>query len=379
MIENIKNRLSQIKLTEIFDTFTKSKDIPTKPLVDNSKVLIEILDKISDKEYKILVDGKLFISDLPDNFKKGDILLSKILKSNPLTLSLVNLLEFSEINDKQKISILLQYLKIPITETSLSLLKSFIKNKTPILKEKFERLLKMILDSGLIFDEEQLDILVKLFVLGAGNKFKFNYDTLKLFSEKEDQLYANLLNDIIKLNSISKNDVIKRFINEFLIINLDEKNNSLALFDKIKLVLIIDELMKEKSLSEYYDYLNASKFTLLKIVLRNRYLKYISRKQDFMIVRSGKNLNLIKYHYEAVNPEKLQGVDRVIIYFKTKLLGRIDADLLLNFDRLFIKFISNEQTLEKIDKNRVVFEQKLNKKYRLDTKITLYNPVLFNE
>jgi len=379
MIENIKNRLSQIKLTEIFDTFTKSKGIPTKPLIDNSKVLIEILDKISDKEYKILVNGKLFISDLPDNFKKGDILLSKILKSNPLTLSLVNLLEFSEINDKQKISILLQNLKIPITETSLSLLKSFIKNKTPILKEKFERLLKMILDSGLIFDEEQLDIIVKLFVLGAGNKFKFNYDTLKLFSEKEDQLYANLLNDIIKLNSISKNDVIKRFINEFLIINLDEKNNSLALFDKIKLVLIIDELMKEKSLSEYYDYLNALKFTLLKIVLRNRYLKYISRKQDFMIVRCGKNLNLIKYHYEAVNPEKLQGVDRVIIYFKTKLLGRIDADLLLNFDRLFIKFISNEQTLEKIDKNRVVFEQKLNKKYRLDTKITLYNPVLFNE
>lgn len=378
MIENIKNKINQIKLTEFIDSFTKPKEIPSKPLVDNSKVLLEILDKIGDREYKILVNGKLFVSELPENFKKGDILLAKILRANPLTLSLINLLEFSEINDKQKLAILLQYLKIPNTENAIDLLKAFIKLKIPVQKERFERLLELISETGLIFDNSQLEILLKLYIFAPTGKYKFDSFLLNLFAEKEDILYVDLLNSIIKLSSICKDETLKKFLYEYLIIDIDDRSKYFQLFDKAKLVLIISELMNNKNLAEYYDYLNAIRLSLLKIVLRNRFLKNIHYRQDFLIIKNMNNLNLIKYHYEAINPEKLPGVDRVILYFKTKILGKIEADLLLNFDRLFIKFIANNDSLAKIDSKKDEFIEKLNKKFRVETKITLYNPEIFN-
>lgn len=378
MIENIKNKISQIKLTEFIDSFTKPKEIPSKPLVDNSKVLLEILDKIGEREYKILVNGKLFVSELPDNFKKGDILLAKILRANPLTLSLINLLEFSEINDKQKLAILLQYLKIPNTENAIDLLKAFIKLKIPVQKERFERLLELISETGLIFDNSQLEILLKLYIFAPTGKYKFDSFLLNLFGEKEDKLYVDLLNSILKLSSICKDETLKKFLYEYLIIDIDDRSKYFQLFDKSKLVLIISELMNNKNLAEYYDYLNAIRLSLLKIVLRNRFLKNIHYKQDFLIIKNKNNLNLIKYHFEAINPEKLPGVDRVILYFKTKILGKIEADLLLNFDKLFIKFIANNDSLSKIDAKKDEFIEKLNKKFRVETKITLYNPEIFN-
>lgn len=378
MIENIKNKISQIKLTEFIDSFTKPKEIPSKPLVDNSKVLLEILDKIGEREYKILVNGKLFVSELPDNFKKGDILLAKILRANPLTLSLINLLEFSEINDKQKLAILLQYLKIPNTENAIDLLKAFIKLKIPVQKERFERLLELISETGLIFDNSQLEILLKLYIFAPTGKYKFDSFLLNLFGDKEDKLYVDLLNSILKLSSICKDETLKKFLYEYLIIDIDDRSKYFQLFDKSKLVLIISELMNNKNLAEYYDYLNAIRLSLLKIVLRNRFLKNIHYKQDFLIIKNKNNLNLIKYHFEAINPEKLPGVDRVILYFKTKILGKIEADLLLNFDKLFIKFIANNDSLSKIDAKKDEFIEKLNKKFRVETKITLYNPEIFN-
>jgi hypothetical protein len=378
MLENIRNKFNQIKLTEIFDNLTKPKDIQQKPIFDNTKVLIEVLDKISNNEYKILVNGRLFVSNLPDNFVKGDILLAKVLRANPLNLSLVNILQFSELNDKNQLAILLQYLKLPIDDTSQALLRAFIKLKIPIVKNKFEQILSKLSDSGLIFDNEQLETILKLYIVSNKSGFKFDANLLKLFFDRDDELYSTFLGNLQKLINTVKDKNLLRIINEFLIYELDDLNQFNQVFDKTKIVLLLDELVKSNLYSEYSELLNILKFNLSRIILRNKYLKFINRHKDFLIVKSNNKLTLLKYSYEKVNPEQLDNVERLLIFFKLINIGNLETDLLLNSSNLYIKFIGNEEILKKIEETQENLISQVEKKYKISVKISLYNPEIMN-
>jgi hypothetical protein len=159
---------------------------------------------------------------------------------------------------------------------------------------------------------------------------------------------------------------------------LDDLNQFNQVFDKTKIVLLLDELVKSNLYSEYSELLNILKFNLSRIILRNKYLKFINRYKDFLIVKSNNKLTLLKYSYEKVNPEQLDNVERLLIFFKLINIGNLETDLLLNSSNLYIKFIGNEVILKKIEETQENLISQVEKRYKISVKISLYNPEIMN-
>jgi len=96
------------------------------------------------------------------------------------------------------------------------------------------------------------------------------------------------------------------------------------------------------------------------------------------IVKSNNKLTLLKYSYEKVNPEQLDNVERLLIFFKLINIGNLETDLLLNSSNLYIKFIGNEVILKKIEETQENLISQVEKKYKISVKISLYNPEIMN-
>jgi len=174
----------------------------------NSVVNFSILDKAVN-EYKILVNGKVFSAMLPVNVKIGDSVLGIVLNNNPVVLNLVNILNIKSLN-VENLAILLVKLGIPKTMNNLNLLKAFIINKKPIVKNNLSKMSEVLENLDFTFDENQLNYLVQVF-LSEGNFKEFNEQTARYFRYSMNDIVAEIF--FVMTGGAGKNEEVERICN----------------------------------------------------------------------------------------------------------------------------------------------------------------------
>lgn len=126
----------------------------------HSIVRIEVLGRNLNR-YNILVNGKLYQTDLPVTVLPGDILLAKAINLTPIKLQLNDLLK-TDLNYNSLIY-LLDKLNVDITDLSLEIIKILLKNRKPIVKSSIQNIVNLIGIEEQSTISSDLESLVKLY------------------------------------------------------------------------------------------------------------------------------------------------------------------------------------------------------------------------
>jgi hypothetical protein len=357
MLEQLLNISGLKSLPGAVSADPVSMALPTK----NSVVSFTILDKISS-EYKILVNGKVFMAVLPVNAKIGDTLLGMVLNNNPMTLNLVNILNLKNITIETLNSLLVK-LGIQKTETNLSLLKALIANKKPVLKSKLDKLAEILESLDFTFDETQLSFLIQVFS---------NEDNFQKFNKRNAEYFRYPINNVIKeiysqirdeaLNSSSIEQIRKELTIDFEKEGF-EKGIMTGLYSRDK---AIQDWINENRTS---DNLEIKKLTGLfgYYLIQKSFLKKEGIFPGFIIAQKTDSRELIEYKLERTSRENGDVHYLMNLGMRSIEFGDIAIDGILSKSNLTLSFGLEGNNIRYFDEEKDELKKSLRNNVGINT------------
>lgn len=266
MIRKIKNNgFIDLKNVNKAGNYNRKSLLPSK----NSLVLIKILDRIG-KNYKILVNGKLFQTDLAMNLNNNDEMIAKVISQKPLKLLLA---ELQSHKTKENIAEILSLLGLEEGEKNKSLIKELISRNKPLVKEKINDLSAFIQSRSNLPDPTLFALLIEVFWKFHGNERNYLLRELdSIFDISFNELAKRIADYISLLNKLYPKEDFTNEMNSIFVLNkegIDTKN----LFP-----------FMDKS-SKLTDLINSNEFSVLssseKITGEQLFIKYILQKSLF--------------------------------------------------------------------------------------------------
>ena len=303
----------------------------------NSVVSLSVIEKVGG-DFKILINGKVFQAALPVNVKPGDAMLGVVLSNNPMVLNLVNILNIKSLT-LENVTLLLAKLGLKKSDTNISLLKAFIINKKPILKNQLDKFSEILEELDFQFDEFQLNYLIQVFT-NEQNFQSFDKNCAEYFRYPLSSIIEEIFS-IIK-DSAKKNTSIDQ-IGSMLSINPeDEKIGKGIVAGLINSDKIIGEWLKENKN-------NNSAGVQKLIALFSRYLvqKGFLRREGlypgFVIVNRNDGTELVEYKLEKASRDDGSVHYLLNLGMSSYELGDIMIDGLLSKSNLSLNFEVEEK------------------------------------
>lgn len=333
MLDQVVNIAGLKSFTALSSSEQASIPLPAK----NSVVNLSVLEKIGS-EYKILINGKVFQAMLPVNVKQGDLMLGVVLNNNPMVLNLVNILNIKSLTI-ENLTMLLSKLGLKKTDNNISLLKAFIINKKPILKNQLDKFAEIIEELDFQFDEFQLNYIIQVFT-NEQNFKSFDKNTAEYFryplSSIINEIYSVIADGSQKETSIDQ-------IGSMLSIEPNketlEKGILTALINSDKLIAV---WIKENK--------NNSSAKVQKLVsLFSRYLvqKDFLRREGiypgFVILKKNDGNELVEYKLEKGSRDDGSVHYLLNVGMRSYELGDIVIDGLLSKSNLSLNFNVEEK------------------------------------
>lgn len=336
---------------------TASVSLPAK----NSVVNFSILEKTGGN-YKILINGKVFLAALPVNVKQGDSLLGIVLNNNPMVLNLVNILNLKSLN-LQNLSMLLVKLGMKKTDNNAALLKAFIINKKPILKKQLDKLSEVVENLDFSFDENQLNYIVQLFA---------NDDNYQQFDKQTAEYFRFPINEIIKeifqrLQKGKLNGGKIEQINNLLTVNISGKEQGKELISELlNLDKLIISWVKENRQSPDKE-INKLNALLSRYLIQKSFLQKGGIYHGFAIADKENEQDLVEYKFEKSQRDE-SGVHYIInIGMSSKEFGDILIDGLLTKTNLNLNFGMEESKKKYFEEEKESFKEEITKNLTLNT------------
>jgi len=277
----------------------------------NDKVVIEVLDNILDHE-KILVNGKVYLTQLPVKVLAGETLIGRMLKQNPFTIALDDLnnsLISKELNLRQ----ILSMLSIEDIEITNKVIKLLLTKNKPLIKSKIIELLSFIKNFNRDYSADELGLLIEMmWAYSSFNYSKIFKDFEKIFDIPFNEV-AGRIYDLWQKKVGTKNILDK--LEKAIVLHLEKKTgliNLSAVKDKSKLFTeIISNIRK------HTDKYGANKFNDDLITLKKLLLKYILQKSfyanagiypEFAVLLRKRKSYMYLFEYENIRKENTHSV-----------------------------------------------------------------------
>lgn len=319
----------------------------------NSTALLNVIEKINSS-YKVLINGKVFQTQLPINAEKGDDILARVIQQNPFTLALdrfENLLV-----DVNAVLSLLEKLQISRTVLSEKILKLVAAGKKAITKSKLEKIINYIEKSGVEFDESRLVLLINLIWDNSNETYQEIANSYhKIFDISFEKLSAEIYESLLRLNRLNLPEQIYLKINEAMIFDYENEAhqfNLVSVGDKsdefLALARIIEgETERNQLAASALSELEYMQSLLIKYILQKAIYNKYNIYPEFVIIKFKSRLELINYQYEKgangngdsyklfINPDKDRFENTVIhaMMNTSKIYGLINSTA-ANFSRI---------------------------------------------
>lgn len=319
----------------------------------NSTALLNVIEKINSS-YKVLINGKVFQTQLPINAEKGDDILARVIQQSPFTLALdrfENLLV-----DPNAVLSLLEKLQISRTVLSEKILKLAAAGRKAITKSKLEKIINYIEKSGVEFDESRLVLLINLIWDNSNETYQEITNSYhRIFDISFEKLSAEIYESLLRLNRLNLPEQIYLKINEAMIFDYENEAhqfNLVSVGDKsdefLALARVIEGETERNQLaaSALYE-LEHMQSLLIKYILQKAIYNKYNIYPEFVIIKFKSRLELINYQYEKgangngdsyklfINPDKDRFENTVIhaMMNTSKIYGLINSTA-ANFSRI---------------------------------------------
>ncbi|MFH0734164.1 MAG: hypothetical protein V1773_07655 [bacterium] len=269
----------------------------------NSVVVLKIIEKV-DQFYKLLINGTVYQTKLPIELKEGELLLGKVITSNPLVIGLDNFGHLKVINQQMLIDVI-KKIGIKLNQNSIELVGKVITAKKALVKSKIEDLIE-IYKSDFNINDVQIALLISLlWNPNYTNKEDMEDEVRIIKTIPFDKLCNEIFKSIIRLNNLNLPPIIYEKIGKAFILDVvDEKivdifNNRAKNINK--LIIFIDKWCKtnyilKREVAEL-EYLNER---LIKYVLQKETYERFNFYPDFLIIKNHKELDLVLFTFELI-------------------------------------------------------------------------------
>lgn len=174
----------------------------TKLPLENTLALVQILEK-SNAGYKMLVDGKIFQSNLPFPAQEQEVFLAKVVSTKPFTLQADNLVTANHLGSGVVFG-LLKKLGLAENDRNALVLETLLKKKKAIIKSQFEKI-ENIVDSKNKIDDLQAALLCGLYFAPPAEAEGFKSEGKTLFNRPIIQIIEEIFAEITNYLSIHSN------------------------------------------------------------------------------------------------------------------------------------------------------------------------------
>lgn len=320
----------------------------------NSTALLNVLEKINNT-YKVLINGKVFQTQLPINVEKGDEVLARVLQQYPFTLAL-DKFENLLISDAGGLLSLLEKLQLAKSALSEKILRLVIANKKALTRSKLEKIIDYIEKAGIDFDESQLVLLINLIWDNSNEGFKDTANSYhKIFDMSFEKLSAEIFESLLRLNRLNLPQEIYFKINEAMIFDYENEAhqfNLVSVGDKsdefLSLARVIEiEAGKNELTAPALLELEVLQGLLIKYILQKAIYNKYSIYPEFVIIKFRSRLELINYRFEKstngkedtykifINPDKDRFENTAVhaMMNTSKLFGVINSTM-ANFAKI---------------------------------------------
>ncbi|OGU33895.1 MAG: hypothetical protein A2068_01850 [Ignavibacteria bacterium GWB2_35_6b] len=311
----------------------------------NSTALLNVIEKMNST-YKVLINGKVFQTQLPINAEKGDDILARVIQQNPFTLALdkfENLL-----SDPNAVLSLLEKLQLSKTVLSEKILKLVALNRKAITKSKLEKIINYIEKSGVEFDESRLVLLINLIWDNSNETYQDITNSYhKIFDISFEKLSAEIYESLLRLNRLNLPQEIYFKINEAMIFDYENEAhqfNLVSVGDKsdefLSLARVIEGEVERNVIgaSALYE-LEHMQGLLVKYILQKAIYNKYNIYPEFVIIKFKSRLELINYQFEKsangkddsyklfINPDKDRFENTVIhaVMNTSRIYGLINS------------------------------------------------------
>ena len=315
-----RNIIPTTKLSLIRDNSSGLTTISYAP------VKIEVIEKYSKGE-KVLIDGRLYITELPIDLEIGDVVAGKVIKNNPLTVSL----DIKKENRVRQIDRLLKILNIKKNPISSEVLNLLLVMQKPLVKKYTEELISFMQTSGFHYSFDELKVLV--YLIWNGNKTSLD-KTLKRYTEIFNESFESVSEKVFKIltglriESINK-ELIDKIWNVFVLENTGQLSSFLN--NKTEKELEILTLLKrwDNNLIDLY----RSEFKLLKsylgkFILQKSYYALTDTYKEFVILKSDKGYKQYFIKYEQENGTEVSNLLITTSEGEEKIIGYLTKNII---------------------------------------------------
>lgn len=313
----------------------------------HSIVRIEVLGRNSNW-YKILVNGKLYQSNLPVTVLPGDILLAKAINLNPIKLQL-NDLHNAEL-DSDSLIYLLDKLNVEITDISLDIIKILLKIGKPVIKSGIENLIDLIEKKGKNAALSNLEFLIKLFS-DSVNYSKVNENNIQYFQIPIDQLVQLIFSSFIKLISESHTaDEINDLAN-IVVLNLDEEGGKMPTCE-------VNELLNwtKKNLGSKRNEISKLAAYIFSYLYQKMFFLKVGQSPEFFILKNNGKYQPVFYNLQSKKEDNGSRFLTGSYDLKSELSGPVHIDGIDSGNNININVSLNKQ-----NQNYLVVQKKLKK------------------
>ncbi len=268
----------------------------------HSLVDIRVIGK-TEGFHKVLVDGRLYVTQLPLEVEIGEILIGSVVKKNPLVISLDSFFNYQTMNSPLLKKILLK-LRIGIDRKSMDAVALIIKNNKALVKSKILLLIKALQTVEFNLTEGERSVLVKLIWYYDEATFT---ELFKLFRQSFDVSFnaiaGNIYRSWLHLRATVYNEGLLKALEKIIALNFDMQTGLEDLSPlKNKVDKFIDlygmiEKIETDGLFKHTEYRNL-KNNLMKYIFQKLIYQHASVYPEFTAVISNNKSSLFLFKYE---------------------------------------------------------------------------------
>jgi hypothetical protein len=328
----------------------------------NSIVGVTILDK-TDSVFKLLVDGSVFLANLPVSANIGESMLAKVLSQNPFVLSLDGFFPFNSIPESIVGTLALK-LGIENSIIACKVIKALVTANKSVSKAKVEEILEHLKNSGSDIDENQLLYLINLSFGGTEIFRQFGDSSFEVFREEGRGTSEDILSSVSRINAEMPDSHLATLINEAFVININSGKFSAGKMKRAPsdILQIIGEI--SRSCAPGTD--NSQMFLKLKkeltaYIMQMAWQLKSKCREDFIIVENNGLFSLVRYNIRQSAPNEMNVGYKIHLEFTPEYMGIVKTDLFYTNRSMQISFCSNLADKESLEKKSKELQKSVEK------------------
>lgn len=340
----------------------------------NDLVLVKIIDKIQGK-FKITINGKLFQAEFPFDFLKGESLIAKIVKLNPITLSLDNI----NLVDKTVLYSLLERLNVDKNKRTVLSLEILLRINKPLSKTNIESLANFLSEFEDI-EDNRAEFLAEIY-FAKRDENGFDVKRYASLFRHDLKYLATKIAELAKLvENLKSMPEVKYLINQTFYLESESSSFDKNFYQKVAsfkdnlkelLLKLVDYVLSDEAKGLSKDdlkTLNALIENVKSYLFQKITLESLGIYSGFIIYKDKDRERLIEYEFQKSDKSDLKNALTLNLKFDTEAFGEVKTMLTISGDNANLFFFASKEANNEFSENISELENNFCEKLSLKVK-----------